>query len=132
MNHTEKDPLQKKLEIANWIILGILFLLSFIFMPYKFAFGMLLGGFISVVNFYWLGRDLRKAFGRLSERSNSLIMFKYYIRFAVTAVALYFIISGDLVDVIGLLIGLSTVVISIVFTTITAAYSKKNCIEEVK
>jgi len=132
VNHTEKDPLQKKLEIANWIILGILFLLSFIFMPYKFAFGMLLGGFISVVNFYWLGRDLRKAFGRLSERSNSLIMFKYYIRFAVTAVALYFIISGDLVDVIGLLIGLSTVVISIVFTTITAAYSKKNCIEEVK
>ncbi|HYA12978.1 MAG TPA: ATP synthase subunit I [Syntrophales bacterium] len=132
MNHTEKDPLQKKLEIANWIILGILFLLSFIFMPYRFAFGMLLGGFISVVNFYWLGRDLRKAFSRLSERSNSSIMFKYYIRFAVTAVALYFIISGDLVDVIGLLIGLSTVVISIVFTTIVAAYSKKNCIEEVK
>ena len=132
MSHTGKDPLQKKLEIANWIILGILLLLGFIFMPYRFAFGMLLGGFISIINFYWLGRDLRKAFSRISGRSNSSIMFKYYIRFAVTAVALYFIISGDLVDIIGLLIGLSTVVIAIVFTAIAAAYSKKNCVEEVK
>ena len=132
MNRTEKDPLQKKLELANWIILGILLILSFIFMPYRFAFGMLLGGLISIVNFYWLGRDLRKAFSRLSERSNSFVMLKYYIRFAVTAVALYFIISRDFVDVIGLLVGLSTVVIAIVFTTIAAAYSKKNCIEEVK
>jgi ammonia channel protein AmtB len=132
VNHTEKDPLQRKLELTNWVILGILLMLSFIFMPYRFAFGMLLGGFISIVNFYWLGRDLRKAFSRLSERSNSSVMFKYYIRFAVTAVALYFIISGDFVDIVGLLIGLSIVVIAIVFTTIAAAYSKKNCIEEVK
>ena len=132
MSYTGKDPLQKKLEIANWIILGILLLLGFVFMPYRFAFGMLIGGFISIINFYWLGRDLRKAFNRISERSNSSIMFKYYIRFAVTAVALYFIISGDLVDIIGLLVGLSTVVIAIVFTAIAAAYSKKNCVEEVK
>ena len=132
MNRTEKDPLQRKLELANWVILGVLLVLSFILMPYRFAFGMLLGGFISIVNFYWLGRDLKKAFSGLSERSNASIMFKYYIRFAVTAVALYFIISGDLVDIIGLLIGLSTVVIAIVFTAIATAYSKKNCIEEVK
>jgi len=132
VSYTGKDPLQKKLEIANWIILGILLLLGFVFMPYRFAFGMLIGGFISIINFYWLGRDLRKAFNRISERSNSSIMFKYYIRFAVTAVALYFIISGDLVDIIGLLVGLSTVVIAIVFTTIAVAYSKKNCVEEVK
>ena len=132
MNRIEKDPLQRKLELANWVILGVLLVLSFILMPYRFAFGMLLGGFISIVNFYWLGRDLKKAFSGLSERSNASIMFKYYIRFAVTAVALYFIISGDLVDIIGLLIGLSTVVIAIVFTAIATAYSKKNCIEEVK
>jgi len=132
VNRIEKDPLQRKLELANWVILGVLLVLSFILMPYRFAFGMLLGGFISIVNFYWLGRDLKKAFSGLSERSNASIMFKYYIRFAVTAVALYFIISGDLVDIIGLLIGLSTVVIAIVFTAIATAYSKKNCIEEVK
>jgi lauroyl/myristoyl acyltransferase len=131
VNRTEKDPLQKRLELTNWIILGILTLISFFFMPYKFALGMLLGGFISVVNFHWLVRDLRKAFKSLSEKSNSAVMFKYYIRFAVTAIALYFIITGDIVDIIGLLIGLSTVVIAIVITTI-ALYSKKNCVEEAR
>ena len=131
MNRTEKDPLQKRLELTNWIILGILTLISFFFMPRKFALGMLLGGFISVVNFHWLVRDLRKAFRSLSEKSNSAVMFKYYIRFAVTAIALYFIITGDIVDIIGLLIGLSTVVIAIVITTV-ALYSKKNCVEEAR
>jgi chromate transport protein ChrA len=131
VNRTEKDPLQKRLELTNWIILGILTLISFFFMPYKFALGMLLGGFISVVNFHWLVRDLRKAFKSLSEKSNSAVMFKYYIRFAVTAIALYFIITGDIVDIIGLLIGLSTVVIAIVITTV-ALYSKKNCVEEAR
>ena len=131
MNRTEKDPLQKRLELTNWIILGILTLISFFFMPHKFALGMLLGGFISVVNFHWLVRDLRKAFGSLSGKSNSAVKFKYYVRFAVTAIALYFIITGDIVDVIGLLIGLSTVVIAIVITTV-ALYSKKNCVEEAR
>ena len=130
MNRTEKDPLQKRLELTNWIILGILTLISFFFMPRKFALGMLLGGFISIVNFHWLVRDLRKAFRSISEKSNSAVISKYYIRFAVTAIALYFIITGDIVDIIGLLIGLSTVVIAIVITTV-ALYSKKNCVEEV-
>jgi chromate transport protein ChrA len=131
VNRTEKDPLQKRLELTNWIILGILTVISFFFMPRKFTLGMLLGGFISVVNFHWLVRDLRKAFRSLSEKSNSAVMFKYYIRFAVTAIALYFIITGDIVDIIGLLIGLSTVVIAIVITTV-ALYSKKNCVEEAR
>jgi hypothetical protein len=131
VNRTEKDPLQKRLELTNWIILGILTVISFTFMPRKFALGMLLGGFISIVNFHWLVRDLRKAFRSLSEKSNSVVMFKYYIRFAVTAIALYFIITGDIVDIIGLLIGLSTVVIAIVITTVTL-YSKKNCVEEAR
>jgi hypothetical protein len=131
VNRTEKDPLQKRLELTNWIILGILTLISFSFMPRKFALGMLLGGFISIVNFHWLVRDLRKAFRSLSEKSNSAVMFKYYIRFAVTAIALYFIITGDMVDIIGLLIGLSTVVIAIVITIIVL-YSKKNCVEEAR
>lgn len=131
MNRTEKDPLQKRLELTNWIILGILALISFFFTPRNFALGMLLGGFISIVNFHWLVWDLRKAFRSLSEKSNSVVMFKYYIRFGVTAIALYFIITGDIVDIIGLLIGLSTVVIAIVVTTI-ALYSKKNCIEEAR
>lgn len=131
MNRTEKDPLQKKLELTNWIILGIILAPSFIFLSQQFTLGVLLGGLISIVNFHWLGRDLRKVFSSLSDSSKSSIMFKYYIRFGITAVILYFIITGGLVDIIGLLVGLSLVVINVVFTVITT-FSKKNCLEEVR
>jgi hypothetical protein len=131
VNRTEKDPLQKKLELTNWIILGIILAPSFIFLSQQFTLGVLLGGLISIVNFHWLGRDLRKVFSSLSDSSKSSIMFKYYIRFGITAVILYFIITGGLVDIIGLLVGLSLVVINVVFTVITT-FSKKNCLEEVR
>ena len=57
-------------------------------------------------------------------------MFKYYIRLALTAIVLYFLISNDTVNIIGLLIGLSVVVITIVVTVITT-FAKKNFLEEV-
>ena len=105
-------------------------MISLFFMPYRFTLGMVLGGFISIVNFHWLDRDLRKVFSRLSERPGSFVMFKYLIRLTVTAVVLYLLITSDIIDIVGLLVGLSTVVITMVFTAI-AAYSKKNCLEEV-
>jgi len=131
VNRTEKDPLQKKLELTNWIILGIILAPSFIFLSQQFTLGVLLGGLISIVNFHWLGRDLRKVFSILSDSSKSSMMFKYYIRFGITAVILYFIITGGLVDIIGLLAGLSLVVVNVVFTVVTT-FSKKNCLEEVR
>ena len=67
----------------------------------------------------------------MPDRAKTRVMFKYYIRFGVTAIALYFIVSSDIVDIIGLLIGLSTVLINIVLTAFISL-SKKNCLEEVK
>lgn len=130
MNHIVKDPLQKRIEIANWIILAVLFGISLIFAPLKFAFGVLIGGFISIVNFHWMGSGLRKVFKNPGGNVKGPVMVKYYIRLAVTAVALYFLIAYDTVNVIGLLIGLSVVIINITVTLITAL-TKKNSIEEV-
>lgn len=131
MNLTEKDPFQRKIEISNWIALGVFVLISLIFLSYRFSLGVLLGGFISIVNFHWLDRDLRNVFKTLNDRAKSRVMFKYYIRFGITAVILYFIVSSSIVDIIGLLVGLSTVLFNIVLTAVVTL-SKKNCLEEVK
>lgn len=57
-------------------------------------------------------------------------MVKYYIRLAIMAVVLYLLIANNVVDIIGLLIGLSVVIINILATMIIAL-AKKNFIEEV-
>jgi len=130
VNHTVKDPLQRRLEIFNWAILGILVLASAFLFSSKLTLGVLLGGLISIVNYHWLYRDVKMVFQHLNDRAKSRIMFKYYLRFGVTAIALFFIVSSHIVDVIGLLIGLSTVIINIVLTAIVAL-TKKTCVEEV-
>ena len=133
MNRIEKDPLQQKIEIANWVLLGVFVLLSLVLMSFKFAMGVLLGGLICIVNFYRLHKNLVDVITRSPESAKSSMMFKYYIRLAVTAVVLYFIVTSGIVDVVGLLIGLSIVVINIILTTaVTMFLSKKNCLEEVK
>jgi hypothetical protein len=58
------------------------------------------------------------------------VMVKYYLRLALTAVVLFFLISTNTVNVVGLLIGLSVVVLNMVFTMLTAL-AKKNFSEEV-
>lgn len=131
MNNIVKDPIQKRIEISNWIVLFIFFILSLFVFPFKFSLGILLGGFISIVNFHWMGISLRSIFKNLGGNVKGSVMIKYYIRLVITAIVLYFLITKDTVNVIGLIIGLSVVVINIIFTVAFTAFSKKNSIEEV-
>ena len=130
MNPIVKDPLQKRIEFSNWIVLAVILIPSFIFTPFKFSLGVLLGGFISIVNFHWMERGLSGLFQNAKGNAKGPVLIKYYIRLAITAVVLYFIISHETVNVIGLLIGLSVVVITML-TTMIIALTKKNFIEEV-
>lgn len=131
MNLIVKDPLQKKIESANWIMLAILFIPALIFAPFKFSLGVLLGGFISILNYYWMERGLRGIFTNTAGNVKGPVIGKYYIRLVLTAIVLYFLIANGTVNVIGLLIGLSVVVINIIITLITTM-AKKKLIEEVK
>ena len=131
MNLIVKDPLQRRIEIFNWIILAIVFILSLIFSPIKFSLGVLLGGFISIVNFYWMDRGLRSAFENNTGNIKGLVVGKYFLRLALTAIVLYFLIAYKTVNVIGLLIGLSVVIINIIIMVITNL-TKNNFLKEVK
>jgi hypothetical protein len=118
VNRIEKGPLQKRLEITNWILLAVLVAGSIFLRSTRFSLGILLGGLISIVNFHWLYRNLLSVFQKHLNRARAALMLRYYLRLAVTAIALYWIISRNLVDVIGLVIGLSVVVLNIVLTTV--------------
>lgn len=125
MNLIVKDPLQNKIEIFNWIVLAVLLIFSLILNSFKFSLGILLGGFISIVNFYWMERGLRDLFAISSKSIKARIIIKYYVRLALIAVVLYFLIAYGTVNVIGLLVGLSVVVINIIITLIATAMTKK-------
>ena len=90
---------------------------GFILAPGPFAWGILAGGLIVTINFQLLYRSLKKALTPPHLGKTSVILGKYYIRFLVSALIIYVLISGHYVDPLGLIIGLSVVVTSIFVAT---------------
>ena len=125
----EKSGIQKKIEVGNWLVLAAAVIFSSLFLPYEYVLGVLAGGLVSIANFYWLARDLKVAFERFAHRARPFIVMKFYARLLVTGVVLYFVIARLHVSVIGLVIGLSLVMLNIVITVI--AMNVKKSSEEV-
>ncbi len=108
----------------NWIILLILSALSGVFMEAQFTLGVVLGGLIIIANFSILQRSVRMAFsdqGAMKGKKIALIV-KFYFRLAIMGLILYILITGGWVNPLGLAVGLSIVVLSILNFGIRAAF----------
>ena len=118
LGKSEKAPLLRRLERRNWFILVGMLVVSFSFLPPNFSFGVLIGGLLSIISYYWLHRIVQRVITHTPAAAKTTILLLYYVRLLAIGVVLYLIISKQLVDPIGLLVGLSVVVLNIMFTTI--------------
>ena len=103
---------------ANWIIFAAALLVGLLAFQRDFALGILAGGLIVTVNFHLLARTLKKSLTPPHLVSHNVIIAKYYVRFIASGVIIFFLISGHYVDPLGLFVGLSVVVASIVLATV--------------
>ena len=102
---------------ANWIVFFISSVLGFVFLPADFARGILFGGLLVTANFHLLARTLKSAFTPPHLSSHNLVLAKYYLRFLVSGFIIFVLIAGHFVNPLGLVIGLSVVVFSIMLAT---------------
>lgn len=103
---------------ANWIVFFIASVFGFVFLPADFARGILFGGLLVTVNFHLLARTLKSAFTPPHLSSHNLVLAKYYLRFLVSGFIIFVLIAGHIVNPLGLVIGLSVVVFSIMLATV--------------
>jgi hypothetical protein len=103
---------------SNWIIFVTASGLGFLLFPPGFARGIFFGGILVTVNFHLLGRTLKKSLTPPHLASHHLVLAKYYLRFFISGCIIFLLIISDLVNPVGLLIGLSIVVFSIILATI--------------
>ena len=104
---------------TNWILFFAVSILGFILAPPDFAKGVLSGGLIVTINFHLLSRTLKKSLTPPYLSSHTSIIAKYYLRFTASGVILFLLIAGHFVDPLGLFVGLSVVVASIVLATMS-------------
>ena len=103
---------------SNWIIFIVASLAGFMLFTPAFARGILCGGLIVTVNFHLLAKTLKKALTPPHLASHNVIIAKYYFRFLVSGVIIFFLIVTHFVNPVGLVLGLSVVVSSVMLATV--------------
>lgn len=84
----------------------------------RFTAGVLAGGLLSVANFFWLRNILQRALLLQVEEAPRFAILRYIVRLALLAIAVFFLVTYAKVDIFGLLIGLSVLVVNIIALSI--------------
>ncbi len=98
---------------ANWVVF-ILFLMISPYIPLQgFTLGVVCGGLLVTLNFHLAYRSLSRSFTGGRPPAFSVVMAKHYLRFLMTGVIIFLLISNGIGNPLGLLLGLSVVVVSL-------------------
>lgn len=103
---------------ANWLLLVAAVVVAFSNFSFQVGLGVIAGGLIVTINFHLLAKTLKKALTPPATTSIKGVLVKYYIRFTITAVIIYLLMNTQKVDPVGLIVGLSIVVASLMFATL--------------
>ena len=103
---------------SNWILFLAGSTAGFVLLPADFARGVLFGGLLVTLNFHLLAGTLRKALTPPHLSSHNVVIAKYYLRFIGSGFIIFILIAGNYVNPVGLIIGLSVVVFSIMLATL--------------
>lgn len=108
------------LKLANWLVLALLVTGGFLWQGPGFGFGVLIGGLLVVLNFHWLHHNLKgllEGAARSPEerrgQAKAFFAARQFLRFGVALGALLILLRQDWVNVFGLVVGLSTTVLTL-------------------
>ena len=102
---------------SNWVLFGVTSILGFSLLSSQAGLGIFFGGMLVTINFHLLAKTLKKALTPPHLASHNLVLAKYYLRFLISGFIIFLLIAGHIVHPIGLVIGLSIVVFSIILAT---------------
>jgi hypothetical protein len=124
-----------KIERLNWLLTAVMALGSWLFFSPQAAKSVLVGGMIVNISFTLMKRDTVKAMQGALSSVKIVFLLKYYAKLPALALLLYYVIKHGRLAIGGLLVGLSSVVISVGYTALSEFIryygSKKNLDPEI-
>jgi len=103
---------------TNWVLFAVSSMAGLFLASPEFAKGIIFGGLIVTVNFHLLHRTLKNSLEPSRLTSHNVILAKYYMRFVISGIIIFVLIYRHIVNPIGLFVGLSVVVASIMLATL--------------
>lgn len=117
----ELEQLPAALSRRNWLILLVLLAVSLPFANWPITAGILGGGLVAIIGFAWLQRSLKRLLADPAHGARARYQFGYVVRLLGLAVVLALLIAVVKIHPVGLAIGLSVVVINLLWLTIQRA-----------
>ena len=124
----------RRLKIANWLVLAGLVVAGFIWRGREFALGILVGGLVAVINFHLLHQALKGMLERAAAlspeeakgRAKAFFAARQLLRFFALLAVIVLLVSQGWVNIIGLVVGLSTVVLTLILAAVVEVIKLKN------
>jgi peptidoglycan biosynthesis protein MviN/MurJ (putative lipid II flippase) len=108
-----KDPVQKRIEFIALTFWAAFCIVSLPLFGYRFALGVMLGGGVCLANYQLLWRHARSSITLPAKQGSAFMIRRYIMRLALTGAVLYVLIALLHVDTLGLLLGLSVIMLGV-------------------
>jgi len=116
-----KDGMLQKVQARCWLLLLVMSGAGLLFYSGHVAKSVFIGGLLVTLSFRFMKRDLTGLLQGPLDAVKGRFFIKYYARFALLALILFILIRNRMVDPTAMLVGLSTVLVSIIATTASEA-----------
>jgi hypothetical protein len=121
------------MQVISCIVLAIMTLASAVLVSLWFAWSVLAGGLVSIASFWVSNKDVMRLIHSVTsiaspedrkaqaQQGQKGYLLKFWLRIVLIGIVLLFLIKSKTVNIFGLILGLSTVVIAITFISLNVA-----------
>lgn len=122
MTTNQDEQLLQQITRRNWIILALLVASSIPWQSADVTLGVLSGGLVAIVAYHWRYRALKALLAAPGDATAKGFQFGYIVRLAFIGSALFLLVAKFEVHPVALVIGLSVVVLNILWTAVKRIY----------
>ena len=109
--------------IAMAIVIIAAAIAGFVFGGKPFGFGVLFGGVLSFVNYFWLERSTRAIFHQTAMATTAILAAKYILRYAAIGLILLLVYKTDAFPVAAVILGLASFAFAVVLQGLKNIFS---------
>lgn len=108
----------------SWLLLGALTVISSLLVSVNFGIGVAAGGLIALGNNFWLRSILERILIQQRTDARSYAIIRYMLRLTISGIIIVALMKYG-INIAGLLVGLSTLVITITTVSVFLSLSDK-------
>lgn len=128
--HILPEISHRRILVEMAIILVAAILSGFVFISAKVGFGILIGGALAFVNYFWQRNSLKAIFDRaIGGQGSRFLAARYILRYVVIGLVLGLIYLSGAVSIYGVIFGLASFAIAVViegFSNIILSTTKES------